>query len=156
MTLQDAGIIGDVVASIATVITLIYLAVQIRQNTHTMRVTSTTSHIESLGSTTLLLAQDRELSDIYFAGLSGEQTLDESEERQFQMTLAHFMMAIQQVYLLREEEALHPEIDAYLMTTLTWLMRQSGFRKYWEAWGPTNPPNFKAFIDEQLKIATAH
>ena len=91
MTLQDAGVIGDVVTSIATVVTLIYLAIQIRQNTHTMRVTSTTSHIESLGSTTLLLAQDRELSDIYFAGLSGEQTLDLSQERQFQMVLAHFM-----------------------------------------------------------------
>ena len=75
-----------------------------------MRVTSTTSHIGSLGSTTLLLAQDRELSDIYFAGLSGQRTLDESEEHQFQMTLAHFMMSIQQVYLLKEEEALHPEI----------------------------------------------
>src|SRR5262245_65350120 len=36
MTLQDFGAIGEVVSAVAVVITLIYLAKQIRQNTHAM------------------------------------------------------------------------------------------------------------------------
>ena len=36
MTLQDWGAIGEVVCALAVVITLIYLAKQIKQNTHAM------------------------------------------------------------------------------------------------------------------------
>ncbi len=36
MTLQDWGAIGEVVGALAVVVTLIYLAKQIRQNTHAM------------------------------------------------------------------------------------------------------------------------
>jgi hypothetical protein len=36
MTLQDWGSIGEVIGAIAVVVTLIYLAKQIRQNTHSM------------------------------------------------------------------------------------------------------------------------
>jgi hypothetical protein len=39
MTLQDIGSIGELVAAIATVITLVYLAVQIRQGTQVARST---------------------------------------------------------------------------------------------------------------------
>ncbi len=37
MTIQDLGSIGELVAAIATLATLGYLAVQIRQNTRSMR-----------------------------------------------------------------------------------------------------------------------
>ncbi len=40
MTLQDLGNIGEFVAAIATLITLIYLAAQIRQNTRAVRSAS--------------------------------------------------------------------------------------------------------------------
>ena len=40
MTLEDLGNIGEFVAAIAVVISLIYLAVQIRQNTRSVRASS--------------------------------------------------------------------------------------------------------------------
>jgi len=40
MTIQDLGSIGELVAALATVATLIYLAAQIRQNTRAMKASS--------------------------------------------------------------------------------------------------------------------
>ncbi len=37
MTIQDLGSLGELIAAVATVATLVYLALQIRQNTHTLR-----------------------------------------------------------------------------------------------------------------------
>lgn len=113
MTIQDLGSPGELVAAVATIATLAYLAVQIRQNTDTVRAASTTAHIESVSGFSLLLGQSPELSDLYFAGLSGETELDESQQRQFQMLLGGFLLAIRHAFLLDEESVAHPEITAY-------------------------------------------
>jgi hypothetical protein len=40
MTIQDLGSIGELVAAIATVATLVYLALQIRQNTESVKLSA--------------------------------------------------------------------------------------------------------------------
>lgn len=151
ITIQDLGSIGELIAAIATIATLAYLAIQIRQNTHTVRAAATTAHTESLSVFSQLLGQSQELTDLYFAGLSGEDSLSASQERQFQMLLSGFLMAIQQAYLLDEEGIVHPEIKAYHAQTLDWLVEQPGFTPFWVAWGKTFPPSFSSYIEGKLK-----
>ena len=151
MTIQDLGSLGELIAAIATIATLVYLAVQIRQNTHTVRAASTTAHIESVSSFSRLLGQSRELSDLYFAGLSGRGELDESQERQFQMLLGGFLLAVQHAFLLDEESVVHPEIAAYHHETLGWLVAQPGFKMYWDAWGQTYSPRFRDHVEDMQR-----
>ena len=153
MTIQDMGSVGELIAAIATIATLAYLALQIRQNTHTVRAASTTSHMESVSGFSQLLGQNRELCDLYFVGLSGKDNLDESQERQFQMLLGGFILAIQHAFLLDEERVVHPEITAYHNATLRWLAEQPGFRRYWDVWGQTYPPRFQEHVEHILKVA---
>ena len=54
MTIQDIGSIGELIAAIATVGTLIYLAVQIRQNTKSIR--ASTHHRSTASDTALNIA----------------------------------------------------------------------------------------------------
>jgi len=151
MTIQDLGSIGELIAAIATIATLAYLAVQIRQNTHTVRATATTAHIESVGAFSRTLGQSQELSDLYFAGLSGEDGLTESQQRQFQMLMSGFLLVIQQAYLLDEEGVVHQEIRDYHSKTLGWLAVQPGFGAFWAAWGKTFPPGFRNYVEAKLK-----
>ena len=48
MTIQQLGSIGEFVAAIATLATLIYLALQIRRNTAVARATGTSEHTAAL------------------------------------------------------------------------------------------------------------
>lgn len=150
LTIQDLGSIGELIAAIATIATLAYLAIQIRQNTHTVRAAATTAHTESVSEFSQLLGQSQELSDLYFAGLTGEHDLSKSQQRQFQMLLSGFLMAIQQAYLLDEEGIAHPEIKAYHSQTIDWLVAQPGFAPFWTAWGKTFPPGFRNYIDGKI------
>lgn len=151
ISIQDLGSLGELLAAIATIATLAYLAAQIRQNTHTVRASTTTAHIDSLSEFSRLLGQNQELSDLYFDGLSGEEGFNESQKRQFQMLMSSFLLAIQQAYLLGEEGIVHPEINAYHEQTLDWLVGQPGFRSYWVDWGKNFPPDFRGYIECKFK-----
>ncbi len=48
MSIQDLAALGEFISSIAVVLTLIYLAVQIRQNTKTTRTTASNSALSDL------------------------------------------------------------------------------------------------------------
>jgi hypothetical protein len=82
-------------------------------------------------------------TDPYFTGLSGEAELDGSEDRQFQMPIGGFLLALQHAFLLDEESVVHPEITAYHNKTISWLAAQPGFRRYWKIWGKPVPLIFE-------------
>jgi len=48
MTIQDLGAIGELIGSIGVILTLIYLAVQIRQNTATMEESQRLSKVDAM------------------------------------------------------------------------------------------------------------
>lgn len=151
ITIQDLGSIGELLAAVATIATLAYLAIQIRQNTHTVRAAATTAHSESISIFARMLGQSQELTDLYFAGLSGEASLTDSQQRPFQMLMSGFLQAIQHAYLLDQEGIVHPEIKSYHTDTVDWLVEQPGFAAFWVAWGKTFPPSFRNYIEAKLK-----
>ena len=79
MTIQDLGSIGELVGAVATVATLIYLAVQIRQNSKVlvqnsqMHATNTyRANIDGVMNLQALLVQDDRLELIWKSGLADE------------------------------------------------------------------------------------
>ncbi len=64
MTLQDLGNLGEFIGAIAVVITLVYLAAQIRQNTRALHSSSYSQAAEQLWLVNLAIAQDGDLARI--------------------------------------------------------------------------------------------
>ena len=72
MTIQQLGSLGEFIAAIATLATLIYLAIQIRRNTSIARATII-HQTNSAGMRELeLVAQNADLAAIYDKGMKGE------------------------------------------------------------------------------------
>ena len=59
MTIVELGAIGEFIGAIAVVVTLIYLAIQVRQNTNALKLNTTQSVTEELQDMYALLASDR-------------------------------------------------------------------------------------------------
>ena len=72
MTLQDLGNLGEFVGAIAVVISLVYLAAQIRQNTRALHSSSYSQAAEQLWLANLAIAQDRDLARIVADDSAGE------------------------------------------------------------------------------------
>ncbi|MBW2722967.1 MAG: hypothetical protein JRE71_01155 [Deltaproteobacteria bacterium] len=94
MTLQDLGNIGEFVGAIGVVASFIYLALQIRQNSHqiaenTNSLLGSVEQENAMVSSDFLLslAQDPDLARVWRVGLSESATLTEDEGTQFVMLM---------------------------------------------------------------------
>jgi hypothetical protein len=68
MSLQDLGNIGEFVAAVAVVVSLIYLAVQIRQNTRSVRASTYHSVNRSAREAEMAVGGSETLADILVKG----------------------------------------------------------------------------------------
>ncbi len=71
MNLNDLANLGQVIGAVAVVVSLIYVALQIRQNTHAVRSAAAQVVHEHFASWYHLLANDAELSQTSIDGLKG-------------------------------------------------------------------------------------
>ncbi len=91
MNWDALGAISETIGAIAVIVTLAYLAVQIRQNT---RATHTASHhaiTDSLNQGNIAVAQNAELAQIWVTGCADRTSLTETErERLDSLLRAYF------------------------------------------------------------------
>ena len=84
MTIQDLGSIGELVAAIATIATLVYLAIQIRANTTALRLESR-GRLHAGGMThASVIGGSPQAADVFTRGLGDYHGLAPAEATQFQ------------------------------------------------------------------------
>ena len=147
--LDALGNLGDFIGGIAVVITLLYLAVQVRQNTRAIRVASMQSSMLAAQNIGILPAQDRDLARVVRVGLITPDELDEDEFQQFR----YFLMG-----MLRVHEDMFVQHRAGVVDDETWMARSSslktmfsmpGGRRIWEA-SSAYRDDFKAWLESEL------
>ena len=98
MTLQDLGALGEVVGGVAVVVSLIYVAYQIRQSSHQIELNSRHIQASMYHATNdnffrwfSLLAQDQELASLWRRGLQGEALSAEEKVRHHSLAAMLFL-----------------------------------------------------------------
>ena len=72
MNWEALGAIGEIVGAVAVVLTLGYVAVQLRQNTRVVRSGTEQAQADAHTGCLSLIAQDPDLTRLYLRGASGE------------------------------------------------------------------------------------
>ena len=81
MTLEQWAFIGQIGAAIAVIVSLIYVATQVRQNTKAMRVNNAQSLVELNNRLNTPFAMDREFAELWFKAGSDFQSLDAVDQQ---------------------------------------------------------------------------
>ena len=93
MVLDQLGSIGSIISGIAVVISLIYLAIQIRRNTEAERTSTYQSIVSDFGAMNNNLAGNPELSHMFVEALENYHEFnDEDKARISQMFFQIFRM----------------------------------------------------------------
>ncbi len=157
MTLEDLGNLGELVAGIGVVVSLIYLARQIRQNTshlsqntQTVRLAALEASLESGNRVRELLIVNPELSDLYIKGLEGYSLLDRSERLRFGMLLKNLFGALQAAYSRNEVLGLDPA--AFGTKDLDSMLSHAGIREWWDRRQGDVGPEFREIVNERLAL----
>ncbi len=85
LTLEQAYYISQMVAAVILVLSVIYLALQVRQNTHAIRLSNFQAGSANWANVMGMLTKNEEITDIYCRGLFAHDALNEIEQIRFRM-----------------------------------------------------------------------
>ena len=151
MTIQDLGSIGEFVAAVATIVTLAYLATQIRQNTRAVRATSHQAATDSFNAINTLVAHDPCLARIYRVGSDGLANLTEDERVQFSFLFLAAFRVFETVYYQSKAGTLEDQLSAIEQNSVALLLRSSGGREWWEENPFAFSPEFHEHVEQQVR-----
>lgn len=79
MTLQDLGSIGEFLGAVGIIVTLVYLAIQIRQNTRAVRSAAREEILRDMHGFISLVASDSDTANFYERGLADSRDLSRGD-----------------------------------------------------------------------------
>jgi hypothetical protein len=145
VTIQDLGSIGELIAAIATVATLVYLAIQIRQNTISVQASTLQSSIEFSTGFVESLYRDPELALLFERGREEQETLSAAERARFSLVMLGLGRIAQVLHHQFEQGLMSEDIwNGYRESLLGWLA-QPGSRQWWRGNGARFSASFRAY-----------
>ena len=131
MTWEAAGAIGEIVGGVGVIATLVYLAMQIRQNTAATKTASFQATTDSLNQVNLMLAGNRELAEVFEQAATGLEDVDPVTLRQYKFTLLAVYRAMESAYFQRNEGLLHQQSWQRYEISLRGSLRQKVTIEWW-------------------------
>ncbi len=151
MTIQDFGSIGEVVGAIATVATLAYLALQIRQNTISIRRASGRQSGEKNAVALRALSEHPELFSGDFLGLDAFAALEPERRTRFDMILGMWMQAVEQTFADVREGLVEPEYAVPYRDFVRQIFSCPGGQQWWSERRAWFTVSFQKEVDKLIE-----
>jgi hypothetical protein len=147
MNWEAIGAIGEIVGAIAVVVTIGYLAVQIRQNTRSVRAGAFQQYRQQSAEVSRLLAAP-DMASVYLTGLNSPDQLTEEERVRFAALMVFAFNSEENFFLLRKLGLLDEMFWAGGRTAyLRWLLRHDGAAKWWMRNREMMSPAFCEYVE---------
>jgi hypothetical protein len=156
MTLNDLANLGQVIGAIAVVISLIYVALSIRQNTKAIRAATAQSVHEHFSNWYHLIAADAELAQVAANGLRDYASLSEQERVRFVATFMSFLSYSQNAFLKWREGLLKPALWLGWEQVMMNLFGAPGGKALWKERGYLFGDEFRRYIENDLMKREPH
>lgn len=148
MNWEAIGAIGEIAGAIGVIVTLVYLAMQLRQNTRASQIAAVQNSMENSARFSELLSTDDELARTLFLGLSDPEDLSATEMRRFVSILNVFMRRESVAYYLYREGTMPQKLWDARVATFTGALNQPGLKVYLESASESLPTEFREFIEK--------
>lgn len=150
MTIQDLGSIGELIAAIATIATLVYLAAQVRQNTRALRSSTFQEVAGAMSLTTEAIATNPQLAMIIVKGTRGFADLTPEERIQFGFTFLTTFRRLETVYVQRQLGLIDPELTGGFERSVLSILTSRGAAEWWQSTKPAFSTGFADYVDSQM------
>ncbi len=134
--------------AVATVSTLAYLALQIRQANKVARFSAATVRAERWMQLSAFLSQSPEVNRVFWKGLQTPDQLDETEYHYFEAIFSAVLSSYQGSFYLQREDALFVAEWESALKNISWMVAAPCFARFWANWKGSYPDDFVAFIDD--------
>ena len=154
--LADLAYLAEIVGAIAVVVSLFYVASQIRQNTRAVKSATAQSVHENYASWYQLLAADGELSQVVVNGLKDYASLTEMDKARFVATFMAFLSYSQNAFIKWRENALSEELWSGWELLMMNLVSAPGGRSFWKERGYIFGEAFRDYVENDIMQREPH
>ena len=146
MTIIELGALGELLGSIGVIGTLVYLAIQVRQNSRSLNWTIEQSVAESLSSM-FDAAAGTDVPHIYTRAASGLDTLSDEEIAKFGFFLSSYFKKMEQAYFQYSRGNLSEESWNAIDSTILIQFQSIGVKRFWRLRAPNYQTKFRNYVD---------
>jgi hypothetical protein len=150
MDLGEIAQISQTLGSAAVVASLIFVGVQIRQNTKTTRAVSHHAVSEALNRVNLLWARDSEVTRIWLSGMSDRRALTSEDRWRFDSMVRAYLHVCETMYTQAELGAGDCGIVEAEEAGIKYVFSSDGVREWWSE----NPFGFSMEFRQYLNKLT--
>jgi hypothetical protein len=122
---------GEFLGGIAVVVSLVYLAGQVRQNSNLLRASVTSTTAEMHMGQNEMVVQDAEVARIQAEGLSNSDSLSEIDQTRFSSMMAIQVQGMHQSFEFHLKGIGSDASWCWTDTGMRWFAAQPGFRSFW-------------------------
>lgn len=152
MNWEAIGAIGEVVGAVAVVLTLIYLSVQLRQDTRSSELAA----LQGFFDATSALNRDRGKlkAGVLRGGLSDWQSLPSNDKAELDAYFADFASQIHRGYRLHQKGILDEETYTSWEASLITILNEPGGAVWWSSMHKIWPQDFQEKIQRRMESYT--
>ncbi len=154
MTLEDLGNLGELIAAIATIGTLLYLAAQIRQNNSAVRLSAGQTILISLNDAIQMASSSPDTARVMIHGQSSFDSLSPNEQAQYIMWIFAWFRVLEQAHFYYEQGLLDEQVWSGQVSHLTQITKSPTTMSWWSMRKGFFNQRFQNLVDDLSKTET--
>jgi hypothetical protein len=147
--------IANLIAAIGVTGTVVYLALQIRENTRATRSQTYQQATTALAEMAAIIGSDRSVSRVFRIGMSTPDLLTEDEEVQFGYLCVSLFRRFENLYFQYRAGLIDADLWTGQRDNALWFFYRPGFQAWWKERKFSFSPNFREFLDRSTQSEIA-
>jgi hypothetical protein len=150
LELSELADLGEFLGGIFVVLSLVYLAMQIRQNTQSNRTENFARGLERISEMQAALSRDPDLASLHARGVADVSSLTPVERIRFTWWFAEAFGAFEFLFHQSRADAIPDEIWERWSKTIAWWISYPGVQAWWAANPAPFSGSFTRFVDDLI------
>lgn len=149
--LESLANLGEIVGAIAVVVSLVYLAVQVRQNTQAQRTENFSRALDRVAAMQASLSQDSDAAVVFAKGVEEPSELSPIERIQFTWVMYELFGAFEFMFLASDTDAIPEEVWQRWSSAVAWWLTFPGVQTWWKVRPIPFTESFTSYVESLLE-----
>ena len=150
MPLDQLANIAEISAVALVIVSLIYVGIQVKQNTIATEISTSHAFVDTFSATVLEISRGKEFTDIYWRGLGGLSNLQGSETAAFGAWTISTFRAWELFYYQWQAGVFDDRLWAGWKVQFCDLFGYPGIREIWSLRSHQFDEEFREYVDQQV------
>ena len=148
MPLETVYYLGQTIAVVALLVSLIFVGIQIRQNTKATKAASHHAITDSFNQINSIIGTDPISARIWRLGLDDLGNLNEDEQMSFNFLCIAYMRVFETLYYQKHNGTIEAQLFNAEKRSIMWAATFPGFREWWATNEISFSDEFRAYVDQ--------